>query len=120
MIHQLHTFDFIAVALKPPVPLLCDIPSSCCFFTGPWTVTRSSLHMLRWIAAFCRPVRPVLLLVLLPRSQSPVVGVLGLCWMWHGVPFAHQPPPPPPRQMRILGNCEPLAEITLEQCAHDF
>ena len=22
---------------------LCDIPSGCCFFTGPWTVTRSSL-----------------------------------------------------------------------------
>ena len=26
---------------------LCDIPSGCCFFTGPWTVTRSSLRMLR-------------------------------------------------------------------------
>ena len=29
----------------PPPP--CDIPSGCCFFTGPWTVTRSSLRMLR-------------------------------------------------------------------------
>ena len=37
---------------KPPPPPLCDIPSSCCFFTGPRTVTRSSLHMLRWVAAF--------------------------------------------------------------------
>ena len=34
-----------------------------------------------WVAAFCRPLRPVLLLVALPRSRSPVVGV----------------PPPPPR-----------------------
>ena len=24
------------------------------------------------------------------RSWSPVVGVLGLCWMWHGVPFVRQ------------------------------
>ena len=37
-------------------------------FTGPWTVTRSSLRMLRWVAAFCRPLRPVLLLVSFPRS----------------------------------------------------
>ena len=72
--------------LAPP----CDIPSGCCFFTGPWTVTRSSLRMLRRVAAFCRPLRPVLLLVSFPRSWSPVVGVLGLCWMWHGVPFARQ------------------------------
>ena len=57
----------------------CDIPSGCCFFTGPWTVTRSSLRMLRRVAAFCRPLWPVLLLVSFPRSRSPVVGVLGLC-----------------------------------------
>ena len=58
---------------------LCDIPSGCCSFTGPWTVTRSSLRMLRWVAAFCQPLRPVLLLVLFPRSRIPVVDVLGLC-----------------------------------------
>ena len=58
---------------------LCDIPSGCCSFTGPWTVTRSSLRMLRRVAAFCWPLRPVLLLVSFPRSRSPVVGVLGLC-----------------------------------------
>ena len=75
------------VALPPP---LCDIPSGCCSFTGPWTVTRSSLRMLRRVTTFCRPLRPVLLLVSFPRSRSPVVGVLGLCWMWHGVPFACQ------------------------------
>ena len=66
------------ISLAPPPPL-CDIPSGCCFFTGPWTVTRSSLRMLRRVAAFCRPLRPVLLLVSFPRSRSPVVGVLGLC-----------------------------------------
>ena len=44
-----------------PCPPLCDIPSGCCSFTGPWTVTRSSLRMLRRVAAFCRPLRPVLL-----------------------------------------------------------
>ena len=27
-------------------PPLCDILSGCCFFTGPWTVTRSSLRVL--------------------------------------------------------------------------
>ena len=89
------------------VSSLCDIPCGCCLFTGPWTVTGYSLRMLRRVAAFCRPLRTVLLLVSLPRlrspvvgvlgllvsfprSQSPVVGVLGLCWMWHGVPFARQ------------------------------
>ena len=62
-----------------PFDSLCDIPSGCCSFTGPWTVTRSSLRMLRRVAAFCRPLRPVLLLVSFPRSRSPVFGVLGLC-----------------------------------------
>ena len=57
----------------------CYVPSGRCFVTGPWTVTRSSLRMLRRVAAFCRPLRPVLLLVSFPRSRSPVVGVLGLC-----------------------------------------
>ena len=83
-------------------PPLCDIPSACCSFTGPWTVTRSSLHMLHRVAAFCRPLRPVLLLVSFPRLRSPVVGVPGLCWMWHGVPFSapprNQAPAPYPTQ----------------------
>ena len=63
-------------------PPLCDSPSGRCFFTGPWTLTRSSLRMLRRVAAFCRPLRPVLPLLSFPRSRSPVVGVPGLCWMW--------------------------------------
>ena len=68
--------------------------------------------MLRRVAAFCRPLRPVLLLVSFPRSRSPAVGVPGLCWMWRDVPFARQrcpvvgvlgvvlvvAPPPPPRE----------------------
>ena len=76
-----------------PTPPPYDIPSGCCFFTGPWTVTRSSLRMLRRGAAFCRPLRPVLLLVSFPRSRSPVVGVLGLCWMWRDVPLGRQRAP---------------------------
>ena len=84
---SMDSLDAEGVAPPPPV---CDIPSGCCSFTGPWTVTRSSLRMLRRVAAFCRPLRLVLLLVSFPRSRSPVVGVLGLCCMWHGVPFARQ------------------------------
>ena len=76
---------------------LCDIPSGCCFLTGPWTVTHSSLRMLRWVAAFCRPLRPVLLLVSFPRSRSPVVGALGLCWC----------PPPPVRSFGVMLSSAP-------------
>ena len=65
---------------------LCDISSGCGFFTGPWTVTHSSLRMLRRVAAFCRPLRPMLPLVLFPRERGPVVGVPGLCWRLRG-PF---------------------------------
>ena len=66
-----------AIAVGKP-PALCDISSGCCFFPGPWTVPRSSLRMLRRVAAFCGLLRPMLLLVPFPRSRSPVVGVLGL------------------------------------------
>ena len=52
-----------------PYPL-CDIPSGCCSFTGPWTVTRSSLRMVCRVAAFCRPLRPVLLLVSPPHTHT--------------------------------------------------
>ena len=55
---------------------VCDIPSGCCFFTGPCTVTRSSLRMLRRVAAFCQPPWPALLLVSLPhlRRDPPLQG----------------------------------------------
>ena len=76
---------WVAQALTPPSPL-CDIPLGCCFFTGPWTVTRSSLRMLRRVSAFCLRLRPVLLLVSFPSSRSPIVGVLRLCWL-RQVPF---------------------------------
>ena len=59
-------------------PPPCGIPSGGGFFARPWTVTRSSLRMLRRVAAFCRPLRPVLPLVSLPRPWSPVVGALGV------------------------------------------
>ena len=39
---------WVAGWVHPP----CDIPSGCCSFTGPWTVTRSSLRTLRRVAAF--------------------------------------------------------------------
>ena len=74
---QWGTHHGVPLCTLVPRPL-CDIPSGCCSFTGPWTVTRSSLRMLRRVAAFCRPLRPVLLLVSFPCSRSPVVGVLGL------------------------------------------
>ena len=113
-----HRFSWPCRSSLPP---LCDIPSGCCFFTGPWTVTLSSLRMLRRVAAFRRPLRLVLLLVLFPRSRSPVVGVPGLCWMWHGVPFARQwrpivgvlrlcwlfPPPPRERSARLQYHASP-------------
>ena len=87
---------FTAKGMQPrtptPPPPPCDIPSGCCFFTGPWTVTRSSLRMLRRVAAFCRPLRPVLLLVSFPRSRSPVVGVPG------AVPPRRPPAPRAPRR----------------------
>ena len=85
---------------------LCDIPSGCGSFMGPWTVTRSSLRMLRRVAAFCRPLRPVLPLVSFPlvsfpRSRSPVVSVPGLCWMLRG---------------SFYGCCRPLPSIGCCHC----
>ena len=91
---ECNVFGQHVVFVHPPPPP-CDIPSGCSFFTGPWTVTRSSLRILRRVAAFCRPLRPVLLLVSFPRSRSPVVGVLGLCWLLRGhltVFAVHTPP----------------------------
>ena len=66
--------NFFLASAPPPCD---DIPSGRCFFMGPWTVTRSSLRTLRRVAAFCRPLRPVLLLVSFPRSRSPVVWCAG-------------------------------------------
>ena len=115
---------------SPPPPPLCDIPSGCCSFTGPWTVTRSPLRMLRRVAVFCRPLRPVLLLVSFPRSRSPVVGVLGLCWLWRDVPFVCQRrpivgvlrmcwllpgSPPPDRQRNPNKSAEQIGEPIFQQ-----
>ena len=78
-------FALIPTHASPPCVTFRRVAVS----TGPRTVTRSSLRMLRWVAAFCRPLRPVPLLALFPRLQSPVVGVPGLCWMWR-MPFVCQ------------------------------
>ena len=81
-------------------PPLCDIPSGCCFFTGPWTVTRSSLLH---VASGC-----CFLLAAAAGAPAGVIsafaeprGVLGLCWMWRDVPFARQRRP----VVGVLGLC---------------
>ena len=71
---------------------LCDFPSDGCFFTGPWTVTRSSLRMLRRVAAFCRPLRPMLPLVSFSHCRARSWRT-GLCWLLWG---------------SLLGVCYPL------------
>ena len=100
---------------------LCDISSGCCSFTGPWTVTCSSLRMLRRVAAFCRPLRPVLLpeppppppqsgaeflkapeKVLIgrrprrkfgPRGGGGGAGLVVVGWVWGGGGVVWDPPP---------------------------
>ena len=76
-----HSCSFTFLVHAAPMPLRIsppprNIPSGRCLFTGPWTVTRSSLRTVCRVAAFCRPLRPGLLLVSFPRSRRPVVGVL--------------------------------------------
>ena len=68
-----HSWTMIPKQIYPPP---CDIPSGCCFFTGPWTVTRLSLRMLRRVAAFCRPLRPVLLLVSFAEPSGWCAGAV--------------------------------------------
>ena len=64
--------------MPPPV---CDMPSGCCFFMGPWTATCSPLCVLRRVSAFCRPLRPVFLVVSFPRLRTSVVGAPEPCWL---------------------------------------
>ena len=86
----------------PPPP--CDIPSGCCFFTGPWTVTRSSLRVLSlrsvgrcgWCSCWCRfRVRAAQSLVCqgcagcgrmcrLRVSGAQWLAYWGLCWLLRG------------------------------------
>ena len=105
------------MAAAPPPPPPCDIPSGCCSFTGPWTVTRSSLRMLCRVAAFCRPLRPVLPLVSFPRPPRcptpprvvPAVHTLRPTTPWvarvHGALLAAPPPPPPTTSSAALWSC---------------
>ena len=78
---------------------LCDIPLPCCFFTGPWTVVRSTLCMLRWVAAFCWPLRPVFLTVwcrFCIRGAQYLAhwGCTGCCGGRFSVFAVHSPPHP--------------------------
>ena len=50
--HAHHHRQSLALQLSWPTNPLCDIPSGCCFSTGPWTVTCSSLCVLRQGAVF--------------------------------------------------------------------
>ena len=81
-------------------------PLGCCSFTGPWTVTRSSLRMLRRGAAFCRPLRPVLLLVSFPRTTRTVPCAVGCsrpcCHPRGGHLPARRAQPPPLRSTWAL------------------
>ena len=76
----------------PPPPSSWELKRAPCvtfvgllFLHGPWTVTDSSLRVLRRAAAFCRPLRPVFLLVSLLRWRIPGIGVLGVVLVGAGV-----------------------------------
>ena len=72
-------------------PPRCGIPSGCCFFTAPWTVTRSSLRVLRWVAAAGAPAGVVV--VLAGPSSWHTGGCAGCCGGRFSVFAAHPPPP---------------------------
>ena len=78
-----------------PPPPLCDIPSGGCSFTGPWTVTRSSLHRFRSpLSALCSCSGTA------PRAPPS--------------PDSESPPPPPPLPQRptvVLGDPRPPAPV---------
>ena len=62
---------------------------------GPGQSPVPSLRMLRRVAAFQRPLRPVFLLVPLPRLRGPVVGsALEVVWMGGFTPPLPAPGPP--------------------------
>ena len=67
------TFRLVVVSLRGPgqSPVL---PFACCsvWLLFLYGALDSRLFFLRRVAAFCQPLRPVLLLVSFPRSRSPV------------------------------------------------
>ena len=105
-------FPAMGSRMRPPAPLR-DIPSGCGFFPGPWTVTRSSLCMLRRgcvllaaagaragvVSAFAVRSGWCAGAVLVAVGAScalavPVIGVPQLCWLSRGrltVFAAHAP-----------------------------
>ena len=77
-----------------PPTKLCEVPLGCGFFTGPWTVTRSSLRMLRRVNAFDRCTR-CFLRCRFSASGAQQLGNWGLCWLSWGrltIFAAHSPP----------------------------
>ena len=56
----------------PPSPPLCDMPSGCCSFTGPRTVARSSLRVLRRVSVFGRLLRPGVPRGVVSASAEPI------------------------------------------------
>ena len=81
-------------AARPPPRPPCVTLRRVAVSLRPWTVTRSSLRVLRRVATLCRPLRPVFLLVSFSCSQGPVVGVLGWCWLVWGSFLGHCCPLP--------------------------
>ena len=111
--------------VDPPPP--CDIPSGCCFFTGPWTVTRSALRMLRRVAAFCRlpflpPTHPQSKGLLEASRSGPVQHVRPPAGGGGGSGLLHRnqlPPPLPPRSsvlsVQCAGSC--CVVVRLSECS---
>ena len=63
---------------------------------GPWTITRSSLRVLRRVAVFWRPLRPVFQLVSFPRPPPPPHPAgLGVCLSTSNPPYHGGNKPPP-------------------------
>ena len=58
--------------IAPPPPPMCDILSGCCFFAGALDSHPFFPSHVASGRCFCRPLRPVLLLVSFPHSRSPV------------------------------------------------
>ena len=121
--------------LPPPPP--CDIPSGCCFFTGPWTVPRS-LFAARCSIDLLPKVRPATVLTppfrFLHRRR---VGLVKTLWVHtviqhssvpstrpgplrtprNGNRHPHATTPPPPRRFLPRGGQGPEPEADRTPCA---
>ena len=110
---------------------LCDIPSGCCSFTGPWTVTRSSLRMLRrvFLSAAAAGALAGVVSAFAEPSIWCVGTVLDVAWCAVCVSAAPNnwriedvlPPPPPPHWIRaepvLLCKAQPRVHFSKEGTA---